>query len=140
MDGLFYSGNEDYKDVSEILQNKLYYEAETLEMVLKVVSFYKDQSIQYLDAVVHLAYVMLRMLEKYSKNQDYIFVKKKAAKRGKKKQAEGAAGEARSAFLLCTRLMTDGPQKNRTRTKRWHLTASTTVFRNTSWLLAFSKA
>lgn len=94
MDGLFYSGNEDYKDVSEILQNKLYYEAETLEMVLKVVSFYKDQSIQYLDAVVHLAYVMLRMLEKYSKNQDYIFVKKKAAKRGKKKQAEGAAGEA----------------------------------------------
>lgn len=95
MDGLYYSGNEDYKDVSEILQNKLYYEAETLEMVLKVVVCYKDQSIQYLDAIIRLMYVMLRMLEKYSKNQDYVFVKKKAsrAKKAKKGQSE-ALGDA----------------------------------------------
>lgn len=93
MDGLYYSGNEDYKDVSEVLQNKLYYEAETLEMVLKVVTFYRDQSIQYLDAIIRLMYVMLRMLERYSKNQDYVFVKKKAArsKKAKKAQSEDLA-------------------------------------------------
>jgi replication fork protection complex subunit Tof1/Swi1 len=106
MDGLFYSGNEDYKDVSEILQNKLYYEAETLEMVLKVVSFYKDQSIQYLDAVIHLMYVMLRMLEKYSKNQDYIFVKKKAAKRSKKGRGDDVAGKTSLWVALQRRELT----------------------------------
>ena len=90
MDALYYSGNEEYKEVSEILQNKLYYEPETLEMVLVVITTYKDQPIKYLDAIVHLSYVMLRMLEKYSKNTEYMFVRKKASKRAKKtKQAEG---------------------------------------------------
>ena len=84
MDALYYSGNEEYKEVSEILQNKLYYEPETLEMVLKVISTYTHQPIKYLDAIVHLSYVMLRMLEKYSKNTEYMFVRKKASKRGKK--------------------------------------------------------
>lgn len=33
---------------------------------------------------MHLAYVLLRMLEKYSKNKEFIFVRKRASRRKKK--------------------------------------------------------
>ena len=38
------SGVEEYTDLAEILQNKLYYEAEQLDLVLTVISQYKNQS------------------------------------------------------------------------------------------------
>lgn len=40
----------------------------------------------YLDSVVHFAYVLLRMLEKYSKNKSFMYVRKKRAKRQKEKE------------------------------------------------------
>ena len=80
--------------MADILQNKLYYEADTLQMVLDVVAKFKDQSKRYLDSIMNLTYVLLRMLERYSKNNEFMFVRKKkkrAAKRRKQrrnKQAE----------------------------------------------------
>jgi uncharacterized protein YwgA len=49
MDALQHSGNEDYKEVSEILQNKLYYDKETLDMALNVLKAYKQQPLRYAD-------------------------------------------------------------------------------------------
>lgn len=40
------SGVEDNTDVAEILQNKLYYEGEMLEMVVQVVNKYNGQSLK----------------------------------------------------------------------------------------------
>ncbi|TNY24515.1 timeless protein-domain-containing protein [Rhodotorula diobovata] len=86
------TGNQDHIDVAEILQNKLYYEAETLDMVVSLVTRYNGQSYKYLDAVLNLAYTLLRMLEKYSKSKAYMYVRKKKAKKAasKRKKPDGA--------------------------------------------------
>ncbi|TKA58341.1 hypothetical protein B0A53_00079 [Rhodotorula sp. CCFEE 5036] len=84
------SGIPEHVDVAEILQNKLYYEAETLDMVVGLITKYNAQSYKYLDSVINLAYTLLRMLEKYSKSKAYMYVRKKRAGRAanarKKKQ------------------------------------------------------
>ena len=76
------SGREEHVDTAEILQNKLYYDADTLELCSNLLKRYDHQSNKFLDAIVHLAYVMLRMVEKYSKSKAYMFVRKKKAIRG----------------------------------------------------------
>ncbi|KAK4698763.1 hypothetical protein P7C70_g7506, partial [Phenoliferia sp. Uapishka_3] len=86
------SGQEENMDVAEILQNKLYYEADTLDMVLAVINGYSNQSIKYLDSVIHLSFVLLRMLEKYSKSKSYMYIRKKKS-RAKKRKAKKDAGE-----------------------------------------------
>ncbi|BGP30852.1 Topoisomerase 1-associated factor 1 [Rhodotorula toruloides] len=90
------SGIPEHIDVAEILQNKLYYEAETLEMVVTLITRYSSQSYKYLDSVMHLAYTLLRMLEKYSKSKAYMYVRKKKAGRAaakKKRQKNKSADE-----------------------------------------------
>ncbi|KAM0754978.1 timeless-domain-containing protein [Meredithblackwellia eburnea MCA 4105] len=85
VDALANSGVEANIDVAEILQNKLYYEAETLDMVITVIHRYSTQSLKYLDSVMHLSYVLLRMLEKYSKSKAYMYVRKKKSRARKRK-------------------------------------------------------
>ncbi|GAA5909890.1 hypothetical protein JCM6882_002043 [Rhodosporidiobolus microsporus] len=79
-------------DVAEILQNKLYYEADTLDLVLTLINRYSGQSYRYLDSIMNLSYTLLRMLEKYSKSKAYMYVRKKkagrAARKKKKQQAD----------------------------------------------------
>ncbi|GAA5823835.1 hypothetical protein JCM5353_006373 [Sporobolomyces roseus] len=87
------SGNPDHIDVAEILQNKLYYEAETLDMVLTVLHKYTNQSYKYLDSVITLSYTLLRMLEKYSKSKAYMYVRKKKAGRAAKKKTNKEGDE-----------------------------------------------
>lgn len=45
-------------------------------------------SSRYLDAVIHLNYVLLRMLEKYSKSNSYMYYRKRTAKRARRKRSE----------------------------------------------------
>lgn len=85
------SSNEDDVEAAEILQNSLYYNYDILDTSLTVVTQYKDQSVAYLDSIIHFAYVLLRMLEKYSKTKSFMFVRKRKAQRRKKKAAEAAA-------------------------------------------------
>lgn len=47
IDTLALSEVEENIDVAEILQNKLYYEGETLDMVLRIVMGYSRQSLTY---------------------------------------------------------------------------------------------
>jgi replication fork protection complex subunit Tof1/Swi1 len=116
------------RDVGMTLQNRLYYDEAHLDLILSVITTYKDQSKRcatsagpdacaldssdthsYLDAIVHLTYVLMRMLEKYSKNTDAMFVRKKKGR--KKRKAKGAPPDLRWVVWfaeLCTAGEDDG--------------------------------
>lgn len=79
------SNDELDSEAAETLQHSIYYNGDILDTCLNVVARYKDQSVAYLDSIIHFAYVLLRMLEKYSKNKGYMYVRKKKARRAKKK-------------------------------------------------------
>ena len=76
-------------DVAEVLQNQLIYNGEVLEIALDSLKAYKDgtQSLVYLDSSVHLAYALLRMLEKWTKvgGGREMYVRKKARRKRKTK-------------------------------------------------------
>lgn len=90
------SNDPDDQEVADILQHQLYYNGEILETALAVVAGYKDQSIGYLDAVVHFAYVLLRMLERYSKNKGFLVVKKKKKARDDREERAKRDAEAQA--------------------------------------------
>lgn len=96
IDAMSSSSDPDDTDVADILQHQLYYNGEILETALAVIAGYKDQSIGYLDAVVHFAYVLLRMLERYSKNKGFMFVKKKKKARDARKDRAKKIADARA--------------------------------------------
>lgn len=72
-------------DAAEVLQNQLIYNGEVLEIALESLKVYKDgtQSLVYLDSSVHLAYALLRMLEKWTKagGGREMYIRKKARRR-----------------------------------------------------------
>ncbi|CAE6474022.1 unnamed protein product [Rhizoctonia solani] len=83
--------DEATQEAAETLQHQLYYNGEALDVALESLRGYKDQSIAYLDSAVHLAYVLLRMLEKWALTQGEIYVRKKKKSRAKK--AKGVSEE-----------------------------------------------
>ncbi|KAI9636791.1 topoisomerase 1-associated factor 1 [Dioszegia hungarica] len=90
IDAMSTSSDASDAEAAEILQNSIYYNYDILDSALTVMAQYKDQSIAYLDSVVHFAYVLLRMLEKYSKNKGFMYVRKKKARRAVRKRKEDA--------------------------------------------------
>ncbi|KAG9123429.1 Topoisomerase 1-associated factor 1 [Ceratobasidium sp. 392] len=80
--------DEAVQEAAETLQSQLYYNGEALDVALESLRGYKDQSIAYLDSAVHLAFVLLRMLEKWANSQGEMYVRKRKKKaRAKKAQA-----------------------------------------------------
>ncbi|KAM0788302.1 hypothetical protein ACM66B_001445 [Microbotryomycetes sp. NB124-2] len=88
VEAMLASGDEDNVTVAEVLQNKIYYEQETFNLVLRIISEFKAQSNRYLDSTIHLAYTLLRTLEKYSKTKAFMFVRKKQKARAKRRNGE----------------------------------------------------
>ena len=90
-------------DAAEVLQNQLIYNGEVLEIALESLKAYKDgtQSLVYLDSSVHLAYALLRMLEKWTKagGGREMYVRKKARR---KKKAKGPSSSSLSLALPFT--------------------------------------
>ncbi|KAG1818982.1 timeless protein-domain-containing protein [Suillus subaureus] len=77
-------------EAAAILQQQLIYNGEVLDISLESLRSYKEgtQSLAYLNASVHLAYALLRMLERWGKeNTGAVYVRKK--KPGKRKKATG---------------------------------------------------
>ena len=82
-------------DASKTLQHQLYYSGEILEIAFDSLRGYKEQSIacvsyecvendsfnmffySYLDSTVHLAYLLLKMLERWATTQGEIYVRKR---------------------------------------------------------------
>lgn len=79
-------------EVAEILQHQLYYNGDILDSSLEAVTRYKEQSIGFLEAVVTFAYVLLRMLERYSKTKSFMMVRKRQAARNKRKAKDKVPG------------------------------------------------
>ena len=73
---------DDVADAARLLQQQIVYNGEVLDISFESVRTYKEgtQSLAYLDASIHLAYALLRMLEKWSKRQGAsdMYVRKKA--------------------------------------------------------------
>ncbi|KAF5373433.1 hypothetical protein D9615_009496 [Tricholomella constricta] len=73
------------REAADVLQQQLIYNGEMLDIAFESLRSYKTgtQSLAYLDSSVHLAYALLKMLEKWSKGKggDMYVRKKKAKKR-----------------------------------------------------------
>ncbi|AAW44173.2 conserved hypothetical protein [Cryptococcus deneoformans JEC21] len=91
IDDMSTSTNEEDVEVAEILQHQLYYNYDILDSALAVVREYKNQSIAYLDSIIHFAYVLLRMLEKYSKTKAFMFIRKRKNTHKKRKERQAAS-------------------------------------------------
>ncbi|KAI0366585.1 timeless-domain-containing protein [Pilatotrama ljubarskyi] len=86
---------EDVAEAARLLQQQIVYNGEVLDLAFESMRTYKEgrQSLAYLDASVHLAYALLRMLERWSKRQGKgeMYVRKKA--KPKKKRGAGKTTE-----------------------------------------------
>ncbi|KAG6332144.1 hypothetical protein ID866_6944 [Astraeus odoratus] len=81
------------EEAARLLQQQLIYNGDVLDIALESLRSFKEgtQSLTYLNASVHLAYVLLRMLEKWGKqNSGTMYVRKK---KGSKKKASGTTEE-----------------------------------------------
>ncbi|KAJ3842021.1 timeless protein-domain-containing protein [Lentinula raphanica] len=76
-------------EAAELLQQQLIYSGEVLDVTLESLRVYKEgtQSLAYLNSSVHMAYALLRMLEKWAKGKGNgeVYVRKKKSGKGKKK-------------------------------------------------------
>lgn len=79
------------REAAEVLQQQLIYNGEVLDIAFESLRTYKTgtQSLAYLDSSIHLAYALLKMLEKWGKSKGGgdMYVRKKKAK--KRKNAKG---------------------------------------------------
>jgi replication fork protection complex subunit Tof1/Swi1 len=74
------------REAADLLQQQLVYNGEVLDIALDSLRSYKEgvQSLTYLDSAIHLAYSLLRMLERWGKTQgEKMYVRKKAKRRRK---------------------------------------------------------
>lgn len=83
IDCMISSGDNSVADAAEILQTQIIYNGEVLDTSLESLRVYKEgtQSLTFLDSSVHLAYALLKLLEKCSKGAG--LVRKKRAARSK---------------------------------------------------------
>ncbi|KAI0251523.1 timeless protein-domain-containing protein [Lactifluus subvellereus] len=81
-------GGTELHEAAELLQQQLVYNGQVLDAALDGLRVYKDgtQSLAFLRASVHLAYALMRMLEKWAKTTgDGSYVRKRAKPKRKRK-------------------------------------------------------
>jgi replication fork protection complex subunit Tof1/Swi1 len=83
IDCMISSGDETIANAAEVLQSQIIYNGEVLDISLDSVRVYKEgtQSLAFLDSSIHLAYALLRLLEKSAKNGGTGLVRKKKTAR-----------------------------------------------------------
>lgn len=72
---------------ADLLQQQIIYNGDILDIALDGLRAYRQgsQSLAYLDASVYLAYVLMRILERWTKDKgDGVYVRKKTVKRRRK--------------------------------------------------------
>jgi replication fork protection complex subunit Tof1/Swi1 len=65
------SKDPEVANISEVLQVQIVYNGEVLDIAFDSLKVYKEgtQSLTYLDSSVHLAYALLRLLERFAKKE-----------------------------------------------------------------------
>lgn len=69
---------------ADLLQQQIIYNGDILDLALDSLRTYREssQSLAYLNASVHLSYVLMRLLERWTKGKgDGVYVRKKTARR-----------------------------------------------------------
>ncbi|RPA96465.1 timeless-domain-containing protein [Choiromyces venosus 120613-1] len=88
---------EDDQEIAENIQNRLFYEEVTLDLVVMILRAYTRQPFGWLDDCTEMVHVHLKMLERFSKQHDHMFIRsRKRARAQRKKNAtpgEDAAGD-----------------------------------------------
>ncbi|KAF8513196.1 timeless protein-domain-containing protein [Gautieria morchelliformis] len=80
-------------EAAEILQHQLYYNGEVLDLAFEGLQGYKEQSIAYLDSSIQLAYVLLRMLEKWGKQKGDVYVRRRRMRAKNRGRGKGGRGK-----------------------------------------------
>jgi replication fork protection complex subunit Tof1/Swi1 len=84
---------EDDQEIAENIQNRLFYEETTHELIVLILRNYNDQGFGYLDACTELVHVHLRMLERYSKQNVDMQVRSRRRTRRRKKAVTGTTSD-----------------------------------------------
>ena len=83
------STDEEDQEIAENIQNRIFYEEATHDLLVQILRNYKNQGFGYLDTVTECVHVFVRMLERYSKqNADLQIRSKRRAHRKRKENAE----------------------------------------------------
>ena len=85
------TGSEELHEAAVLLQQQLVYNGQVLDAALDALRAYKDgtQSLAFLRAGVHLAYAVMRMLEKWARTTgEGLYVRKRAKPKPKRKRVK----------------------------------------------------
>ncbi|KAJ3215182.1 Topoisomerase 1-associated factor 1 [Dinochytrium kinnereticum] len=92
LDCMSKSENEEWKEASANIQNNLYYEHSTTELIIKLCKNFKGPNPEYLKSLLETIHILLNMLKSYSKEKKSMIIRrKKRAKKAKPKKTGNAA-------------------------------------------------
>ncbi|KAG0632893.1 timeless protein-domain-containing protein [Tuber brumale] len=77
---------EDDQDIAENIQNRLFYEEVTLDLVVMILRAYTRQPFGWLDDCTEMVHVHLRMLERFSKQHEHMFIRSRKRARAQRKK------------------------------------------------------
>ncbi|KAF8578836.1 timeless-domain-containing protein [Ramaria rubella] len=93
IDGMALVSDPMLSESAEILQHQLYYNGEVLDLAIEGLQNYKEQSIAYLDSSINLAYVLLRMLERWGKKKGDVYVRRRRTRAKNRRKGKGVPEE-----------------------------------------------
>ncbi|ORX69320.1 timeless-domain-containing protein [Anaeromyces robustus] len=78
LDNMNDSNDENYKEASKNLQHNLYYEEETLNIIISLCRNYKTRNSNkhFLRNLIETIHILLKMLEKFSEENKYLYTRK----------------------------------------------------------------
>ncbi|KTW30789.1 hypothetical protein T552_00501 [Pneumocystis carinii B80] len=76
--------SQEYQEIADNMQNNMYYDEHNLDLIINVIKLYKTQSFGFLNISTELVHNLLKMLEKYSKTKDYMYVRVRQRQNRKK--------------------------------------------------------
>ncbi|KAI8085063.1 timeless protein-domain-containing protein [Halteromyces radiatus] len=88
------STEQEYRDVADYIQSNIYHEQSTLDIFPDLIRSYRNQSFGYIETMVQLIHVILKLLEQYCKKQKVHFVRKKRTVRKAKSNPPDGHDEA----------------------------------------------
>ncbi|KAI9208244.1 timeless protein-domain-containing protein [Polychytrium aggregatum] len=75
------SENSEYREASEVIQNNLYYEESTIDLIIAMVKTYKVQNVGFLQNLIETVHMLLKLMERYSKSNILLMKKKRRQKK-----------------------------------------------------------
>ena len=88
------SKDEEDQEIAENIQNRIFYEETTHDLIVQMLRGYTHQGFAYLDAVTECVHVFVRMLERYSKTNVDMHIRSKRKARRRQKKDQPAGGDA----------------------------------------------